>query len=188
MEMTQREKMAAGQWYCCLDPELDALRTAARRAVHAHNTEAPDLRGEIAPQLRGLLGGAGEGAMIEAPFHCAYGLHIVLGRDVYLNAGCVVLDTAAVRIGDGTMLGPGVHIYCAEHHTRPAERAAGLERALPVTLGRNVWVGGRAVILAGVTVEDDAIVAAGSVVTRDVPAGATVMGVPARVVDGPGTG
>ncbi|MEQ9571153.1 MAG: DapH/DapD/GlmU-related protein, partial [Nitratireductor sp.] len=99
---------------------------------------------------------------------------------VYFNTGCVILDTAPVTIGAGTMFGPSVHIYCADHHRDPVLRGQGLERALPVRIGSDVWVGGGAIILPGVTIGDGAIVGAGAVVTRDVATGATVAGNPAR--------
>ncbi|MWD26619.1 sugar O-acetyltransferase [Aquicoccus sp. SCR17] len=182
---TERAKMAAGEWYSCLDPELELLRDMARGAVHSHNTLPPSERGAIAPALRALFAGAAEGVMIEAPFHCAYGMNITLGAGVYLNAGCVILDTGPVTIGAGTMLGPGVHIYCADHHREAARRAEGLERARPVTIGEDAWIGGAAVILPGLRVGDGAIVGAGSVVTRDVAPGATVAGNPARVLGDP---
>lgn len=118
--------------------------------------------------------------MIEAPFHCAYGMNLSLGDRVYFNAGCVVLDTAPVRVGSDTMFGPAVQIYCAQHAKNPIERAKGLEIALPVTIGENVWIGGGAIIMPGVTIGDGAIVGAGSVVTRDVPPDTTVVGNPAR--------
>ncbi|WP_454853971.1 sugar O-acetyltransferase [Rhizobium binxianense] len=161
--------MAAGEWYCCLDDELEALRRTARIAVHQHNTQPPDERGSMAPALKALLGEAAADSFIEAPFHCSYGINITLGRSVYLNAGCTILDSGEVRIGDRSMLGPGVHIYCAEHHKDTALRRAGLEIARPVSIGKDVWIGGGAIILAGVTIGDGAIVGAGSVVTRDVP-------------------
>ncbi|NRP72067.1 Maltose O-acetyltransferase [Ensifer psoraleae] len=179
---SEREKMAAGAWYCCVDPELDQLRNHARKAVHQHNSMLPDARGSMAPALRALFAGVAEDAFVEAPFHCAYGMNITLGARVYLNAGCTILDTAPVVIGSDTMLGPGVQIYCAEHHKDPALRRKGLEIARPVTIGENVWIGGGAIILAGVTIGDGAIVGAGAVVTRDVPAGATVVENPARVL------
>lgn len=179
MRRSERQKMEAGEWYRCIDPELDALRGTARDAIHEHNTLPPALRGAIGPALRTLMN-AGAGAMIEAPFHCAYAINIALGRDVYLNAGCVILDTAGVTIGDGTMLGPTVQIYCADHHRDPELRRAGLEIAKPVTIGRNAWIGGGAIILGGVRVGDGAIVGAGAVVTGDVAAGSTVTGNPAR--------
>jgi maltose O-acetyltransferase len=172
--------MAAGEWYTCLDPELETLRGVARRALFAHNNAPPDERGDIAPLLRALLGEAGENARIEAPFHCAYGFNISLGRDAFINAGCTILDTAPVRIGARALLGPNVQIYCAEHHRDAVERAAGLEIARPVTIGDNAWIGGGAIILSGVRVGNGAIVGAGAVVTRDVADGATVVGNPAR--------
>ncbi|OAP41618.1 maltose acetyltransferase [Sinorhizobium glycinis] len=174
--------MAAGEWYACLDPELDALRAAARRAVHQHNTMAPDERGRMAPALQALFAAVAAEVVIEAPFHCSYGINISLGAGVYLNAGCTILDSAPVAIGEGSMLGPGVHIYCAEHHKDVALRRAGLETARPVMIGRDVWIGGGAILLAGVTIGDSAIVGAGAVVTRDVAPGATVVGNPARVL------
>ncbi|MDR6818053.1 maltose O-acetyltransferase [Neorhizobium sp. 2083] len=178
---SEREKMAAGEWYCCLDPELDALRDTARIAVHSQNTMPPTERGATSPQLRALFGAVSE-AFLEAPFHCAYGFNVFLGQGVYLNAGCTILDTAPVRIGARSMLGPGVQLYCADHHRDPVLRAKGLEIARPISIGADVWVGGGAIVLGGVTIGDGAIIGAGSVVTRDVPPGATVVGNPARLI------
>lgn len=180
--MTERQKMAAGDWYCCLDPELEQIRQTARRAVHAHNTCPPDTRGAIAPELTALFAQTGRDCFIEAPFHCAYGINLSLGDQVYFNAGCTILDTAPVRIGDGTMLGPTVQIYCAEHAKDPELRAQGLEIAHPVTIGENVWIGGGAIILPGMTIGDRAIIGAGSVVTKSVAPDDTVVGNPARPV------
>ncbi|CDX54573.1 maltose O-acetyltransferase [Mesorhizobium plurifarium] len=182
MAKSERMKMAAGQWYTCIDDELEALRVTARDAVFEHNSLPPRQRGNIAPALRTLLGAMGEGARIEAPFHCAYGFNLFLGEGVFLNAGCTILDTAPVRIGKGTLLGPNVQIYCAEHHREATGRLAGLEIAKAVTIGDNAWIGGSAVILAGVSIGEGAIVGAGAVVTRDVPANTTVIGNPARAV------
>ncbi|MBY3125124.1 sugar O-acetyltransferase [Rhizobium laguerreae] len=181
MPVTEREKMAAGEWYCCLDDELDLLRRQARAAVHAHNSLPPDERGAVAPALRALFAHAALNVFIEAPFHCSYGINIVLGERVYFNAGCTILDSGRVSIGDRSMFGPGVQIYCAEHHKDPARRSTGIEIARPVTVGSDVWIGGSAIILGGITIGDGAIVGAGAVVTRDVPAGATVVGNPARI-------
>ncbi|MDV7143797.1 sugar O-acetyltransferase [Tropicimonas sp. TH_r6] len=178
---TERQKMAAGEWYTCLDAELDDLRATARSAVHEHNSLPPEERGAIGPKLARLL--TAKDAMIEAPFHCAYGINIVLGDQVYLNAGCTILDCATVTIGEQSALGPNVQIYCAEHHQDPVKRTVdGLEIAHPVHIGKRVWIGGGAIILAGLTIGDGAVVGAGSVVTRDVPPETVVVGNPARAI------
>lgn len=180
MQQSEREKMQAGDWYSCRDPELEALQLNARGALHLHNTAAPDPGCALSPALSNLFADHGAGCFIETPFHCAYGINITLGSNVYLNAGCTILDTAPVRIGDRSMLGPGVQIYCAQHHKDTTLRAQGLERASPVTLGTDVWIGGGAILMPGVTIGNGAIVGAGSVVLRDVPSGATVVGNPVR--------
>ncbi len=179
MARSPREIMASGEWYCCLDQGFEEMRRTARRACHQHSLMEPDARGSCAPMLAGLLT-LGQGCWIEAPFHCSYGINLTLGDGVYVNAGCVVLDSAPVRIGAGTMLGPGVHIYCADHHSNARKRRAGIERALPVHVGAEVWIGGGAILLPGVTVGDGAIIGAGAVVSRDIAAGSRVAGVPAR--------
>jgi len=181
MGFSERDKMKAGEWYCCDDPELDRLRCTAREAVHAHNIAAPKDRGHVGAALATLMGGVPESTFLEAPFHCAYGINISLGSSVYLNAGCTILDTASVCIGEGTMLGPYVQIYCAEHHKNPEKRRMGLEIAKPVEIGADVWVGGGAIILGGITIGDGAIVGAGAVVTKNVACGTTVIGNPAKI-------
>lgn len=181
---TERQKMLAGQWYTCFDEELAALRMTARKSVHEHNSLDPDRRGAAGPMLVSLFARVGEGVFLEAPFHCAYGFNITLGDGVYINAGCTILDSGAVKIGPRTLLGPNVQIYCAEHNKDPILRSQGQEIAHPVEIGSDVWIGGAAVILPGVTIGDGAIVGAGSVVTRSVAAGSIVAGNPARPVGG----
>ena len=176
--------MSAGDWYTCIDDELEDLRRSARRAVHAHNTCDPERRAGIAPELAALFADVGRDVFIEAPFHCAYGFNITLGHGVYINAGATFLDTAPIRIGAGTLIGPNVHIYCAEHHKDAASRRQGLEIARAVEIGADVWVGGGAILLPGVTIGAGAIIGAGSVVVRDVAEGDTVVGNPARPVAG----
>ncbi|MBM3520817.1 MAG: sugar O-acetyltransferase [Alphaproteobacteria bacterium] len=175
-------EVADGRWYSCLIAEFEALRSIARQACWRHATMDPASRGSCAPELAALFAAFGDGSYIEAPFHVAYGRNIAIGDSVYMNTGCVILDSAPVRIGRRTMLGPAVHIYCADHAHGMEERWRDLERALPVTLGEEVWIGGGAIILPGVTVGDGAVVGAGAVVTRDVAPGARVVGSPARPI------
>ncbi len=180
--MTEREKMLAGLPYRAGDAELAAMRAHAQRLMKRYNAttlDDGDLRREI---LSDLLGSLGPRGAIRAPFFVDYGPHIHVGADVFLNFGCVLLDVCEIRIGNGTEIGPGVQIYAADHPREAQIRAQGLECGKPVVIGRNVWIGGHAILVPGVTVGDDAIIGAGSVVTRDVPAGATVAGNPARPI------
>ena len=154
----------------------------ARRAVHEHRVLDPDVRGPIAPRLAALFGSVGKDVYIEAPFHCAYGFNIEIGDGVYFNAGCTILDSGSVKIGARTLFGPNVQIYCAEHHREADLRAAGHEIARPVDIGADVWIGGGAVILPGVSIDDGAVIGAGSVVTRDVASNAIIVGNPARPI------
>lgn len=122
----------------------------------------------------------GENALVRPPFHCDHGFNISLGAGAFLNYGCMILDVEPVTVGEGTAIGPAVQILAADHPRDPALRRRGIRFGRPVTIGSNVWIGGGAIVLPGVTIGDDSIVGAGSVVTRDVPAGATVVGNPAR--------
>ncbi|WP_303480543.1 sugar O-acetyltransferase [Celeribacter halophilus] len=179
---SERDKMRAGDWYCSLDPEIDAQRMKVFDAVHLHNSALPSERGNIHPALGALLGTAPDSARIEGQFHLLYGENLHLGEEAFLNVGCVVLDSARVEIGARSMIGPRTQIYCADHHRDPKLRGQLIERALPVTIGADVWIGGGAILLPGVTVGDGAIVGAGAVVTKDVAAGARVAGNPARAI------
>ena len=122
----------------------------------------------------------GEQALIRPPFFCDHGHNISLGAGAFLNYNCIVLDVEPVSIGEGTAIGPAVQILAADHPRDPRLRRQQVRFGRPVTIGANVWIGGGAIILPGVTIGDDAIVGAGSIVTRDVAAGATVVGNPAR--------
>ncbi|MGU3494858.1 sugar O-acetyltransferase [Xanthobacteraceae bacterium A53D] len=181
MPRTERDRMLAGELYLAADPELVAERRAAAdwmaryNALGLTNEQRVDL-------LREQFAAVGEGVEIRAPFHCDYGGNIEIGDRVFLNFNCVILDVVKVTIGDGTQIGPGVQILTADHPRDAAERASGLEFGKSIIIGRDVWIGGGALILPGVHVGDGAIIGAGSVVTRDVPRGATVVGNPARQV------
>lgn len=180
MFISERQKMIAGQPYNPGDPELQADQTAAKKWMARYNDSLAFSPADRRDLLRQRLGEVGDGAVIRPPFHCDYGYNIRLGRNVFLNFNCVVLDVCEVEIGDLTQIGPGVQILTADHPRDPGERARGVEFGKPIVIGRNVWIGGGALILPGVTIGEDAVVGAGSVVTRDVAPGATVMGNPAR--------
>lgn len=179
-ERSEKEKMLAGDLYRADDPELVAGQRRAQRLLHAYNATVIDETARRMEILRDLLGGIGVDAVVRPPFYCDYGYNIRLGSGVFLNFGCVLLDVAEIVIGNGCQIGPAVQIYAADHPRDPALRRAGLENGKPVRIGGNVWIGGGAIILPGITIGEDAVIGAGSVVTRDVPPGATVMGNPAR--------
>lgn len=130
--------------------------------------------------LRERLAHVGHDAVIRPPFFCDYGYNIPLGDNVFLNFNCVILDVVEVVIGDRTQIGPAVQIYAADHPRDTETRREGLEFGRPVRIGNDVWIGGGAILLPGVTAGDGAVIGAGSVVTRDVAAGQTVTGNPAR--------
>ena len=179
---TEKEKMVAGQLYLAADAELVAARIHARQVVRAYNASDPAAEDERRALLAGLFARFGEGAMIEPPFHCDYGWNISLGDRASINVDCVILDCAPVSIGALSLIGPGVRLCAATHHVDPAQREAAHEYALPIVVGRNVWVGAGVVIGPGVTIGENSIVGAGSVVTRDLPAGVVAAGAPCRVL------
>jgi len=181
MARTEMDKMLAGEPYDAGAPELRAARRANHAWLVRYNPALAGTAAEWHALLAERLAAVGEGAAIRPPFHCDYGFNIRLGAGAFLNFNCVILDVVAVVIGERAQIGPGVQILAADHPRDAAERATGLEFGRPVVIGRNVWIGGGAILLPGVTVGDDALIGAGSVVTRDVPAGATAFGNPARV-------
>ncbi|MFZ2487249.1 MAG: sugar O-acetyltransferase [Anaerolineae bacterium] len=172
--------MLAGERYNCLDPQLEMKRQQAFARLWQHNLTADAT--ERHAILRQLLGEIGDSSLIQPPFYCSYGRHITIGAHVFLNFGCTILDNAAVVIGDHVMIGPNVQIYTAAHPLEAIERNDGWENAYPVTVEENVWIGGGAILLPGVTVGRNAVVGAGAVVTRAVAANTVVAGNPARVI------
>lgn len=169
--------MLAGELYRPSDAEIQSELAATADWLARYNASLPPARREL---LLERCGSVGAGAEIRPPFFCDYGFNIHLGAGAFLNFNCVILDVVRVEIGEATQIGPAVQIYAADHPRDQAQRRSGLEFGRPVRIGRNVWIGGGAIILPGIVVGDDALIGAGSVVTRDVPAGATVRGNPAR--------
>ncbi|WP_375408643.1 sugar O-acetyltransferase [uncultured Methylobacterium sp.] len=185
MAKTEKEKMLAGEIYHPDDDELHADAEECRAWLVRYNASLALAPRERRALLRERFGSVGEGAVVRPPFHCDYGANISLGTSAFLNFGCVILDVTYVTIGDRTQIGPGVQILTADHPRDASQREAGFEFAKAISIGSNVWIGGGALILPGVTVGDHAIIGAGSVVTRDVPDGATVVGNPARALANP---
>ena len=181
MPLSEKQKMLAGELYHAGGEELQAEHRATQRWIQRYNS---DLAASTAARHALLLehfGSVGEGVVIRPPFYCDYGYNISVGRNTFMNFNVTMLDVLPITFGEDCQVGPGVQIYTADHPLDPAVRRTGLESGRPVTIGNNVWLGGGAIVLPGVTIGDDAVVGAGSVVTRNVPAGAVVVGNPARV-------
>jgi maltose O-acetyltransferase len=179
---SQRDRMLAGDLYIALDAELIEMAERAGRLQDEYNrvSNGDDVRQRAI--LEELLGAIGEGTYLRPPFFCDYGSHIRIGAGTFANFGLVALDVAPITIGDDVQIGPNVQLLTPTHPVDPDLRRAKWEAAEPITIEDNVWLGGGAIVLAGVTVGTDSVIGAGSVVTRDIPAGVVAVGQPARVV------
>jgi len=173
--------MLAGELYRPGDAELQADQAANKKWLVRYNAALASPVSERHALLSERFGRVGKETVIRPPFFCDYGYNIDLGDEVFLNFNCVILDVVEVVIGDRTQIGPATQIYAADHPRDAETRRTGVEFGRPVRIGSDVWIGGGAIILPGVTIGDGAVIGAGSVVTRDVAAGVTVTGNPARL-------
>ncbi len=181
--MTEQDKCEAGLLY---NPnttdEMKTHRFKIQDAICEYNRLKPSQVKERRDFLAGIFGKIGEKCNILPPFRCDYGFHIEVGENFFANYNFIVLDGNYVRIGDNVWIAPNVGIYAAGHPLDVEDRIAGEEYAFPVTIEDNVWIGGSVSIIGGVTIGRNSVVAAGSVVIRDVPPDTLVAGNPARVV------
>lgn len=180
---TEKDKMLSGDWYNPLDKVLSAERLAARRLQHQFNQSSPDdthLRREL---LKQWLPNTGKHFYVEPPFFCDYGYNIKTGNKVFFNYNCVVLDVAPVHIGNNVFFGPAVQIYTVNHPIAAKARNTLIEQALPIVIEDDVWIGGGAILLPGITVGKGSVIAAGALVNKDVPAGVVAGGSPCRVLN-----
>lgn len=168
------EKMLAGELYDPSDPELAEGRRRCR-ALLARLQHGDDVLDE-------LLGHVGDGAHVEPPFACDYGENIRLGAGAFVNFNCVFLDCAAITIGERAQIGPAVQLLAADHPLDAAARKAGLENAKPIDVGADAWLGGGAIVLPGISIGENSVIGAGSVVTRPIPANVVAVGNPCRVL------
>lgn len=177
------EKAAAGLLYDANDdPALLQQRDAAKAQLFAFNQTAAHLRAPRVEILRALLGRLGENPVFDGPFFCDYGFNIEIGDHFYANVNLVILDAAKVRIGNRVFIAPNVGLYTSGHPLDAERRNQGLEFAHPITIEDNVWIGAGVQVLPGVRIGAGSVIAAGAVVTRDVPAGVVAAGNPARVL------
>jgi len=191
--LTERERMEQGFPYIPSDPALTEARAKAHKFNHEFNSTLPSdvqVRKDI---LKKFLhpSCADKYMYIEPPFRADYGDNIIVGNNFYANFDCVILDSALVTFGDDCLLAPGVHIYTATHPVNPVHRRGGMldgcasnyyELAYPIKIGHTCWIGGKAVICPGVTIGDNVVIGAGSVVTKNVPSNVVIAGNPAKIV------
>jgi len=182
MTLSEKEKMLAGELYRSTDSKLQAAMAQAQQHLRQLNIIPNEDVEQRFAVLQRLLGQIAGGTQIKSPFACDYGVNIRIGRNGFVNYGCVFLDCNLITIGDDAQIGPGVHIYTALHPVDSGIRRSGLERAKPVHIGHNVWLGGHCVICPGVTIGDNSVIGAGSVVVRDIPPNRVAVGNPCRVI------
>lgn len=180
--MSNKEKMLNGEYYISWDEELTLEREKAKDLLFEFNNTRPSLRAEREAIIRNMFGGVGKNCWIESPFNCDFGYNITVGDNFYTNTNCCILDCARVTIGNNVWIGPNVGIYTPNHAFDSKERSDGYEKSLPVVIGDNVWIGGGVNIIGGVRIGGNSIIGAGSVVTKDIPAGVIVAGNPAKII------
>ena len=179
---TEWEKLQSGEIYNDFDQDLFNRRVEAKKLFRAYNRladEEVESRNDIMKQL---FKSVGSNVWIEPDFRCEFGKNISIGNDVYINFGCVILDCGPVTIGNQVLIGPNVGIYNANHALDAQERMDGALIPGKISIGNRVWIGGGTIILPGVTIGDDTVIGAGSIVTHDIPSGVVAVGNPCRVL------
>jgi maltose O-acetyltransferase len=177
-----KERMLRGELYRVSDPELAQDHARAQELLEKFNATRHDELTERDRLLRDLLGQMGKGVIIRPPFRCDYGSQISIGAGTFINFDCIMLDVAPISIGADCQLATRVQLLTATHPIDPYVRRLGWESAERITVGDNVWLGGGVIVCPGVSIGDDTVVGAGSVVTRDLPAGVVAVGTPARIL------
>lgn len=179
--MDNRTRRDSGMAYFA-DESVTAEMVTAKKAVRKYN-ECMPFDVEQGMKYLNEAGIRHKGSVyFEPPFHCEYGSHIEIGEGFYANTGCVMLDVGRITIGDNVLFGPNVSLYTAGHPIHPESRKSGYEYGIPIKIGDNVWIGGSCVILPGVTIGNNVVIGAGSVVTKDIPDNVCAAGNPCRVI------
>lgn len=180
---TEKEKAHDGELYDAnYDKNLVSERELCKELCFQFNLLPPSRQDERRKILKDLLGKTGETFQFEPPFFCDYGYNIEVGENFFANHNCVILDGAKVKFGDNVFIAPNCGFYTAGHPADVTLRTKGLEYAYPITVGNNVWIGAQVAVLPGVSIGDNSIIGAGSVVTKDIPANVIAVGNPCRVL------
>lgn len=181
--MTEKEKAAEGLLYNAnYDKEILDDMGKAKRVLYDYNNLPPWEKDKRDHLIKSFLSKTGKNVTILSPFYCDYGYNIEIGENFFSNMNLVILDGAKVRIGDNAFIAPNVGIYTAGHPLDVEQRNEGLEYAYPVTIGNNVWIGAHVAVLPGVTIGDNSVIGAGSIVSKDIPSNVLAIGNPCRVI------
>ena len=181
--MTEREKIHAGVIYQPNDPAIMEEQLGYLDLMDEYNRTPRRLQAQRSEMLKKLFAEVGENCYIESPYFANWGGHHVhLGSNVYANAGLKLVDDTHIYVGDCTMFGPNVVIATAGHPIDPELRSKGLQYNLPVQIGKNCWLGAGVIVMPGVTIGDNTVIGAGSIVTKDIPSNVVAVGNPCRVL------
>ena len=184
MELEEiRARMQDGRLYLCDDAELVAQQLACLELQYDYNATRPSEQEKRRQLLEQMFAQIGPGCYIEPPLHANWaGRHVHFGKNVYANFNLTLVDDTDIYVGDGVMFGPNVTVCTGTHPISPELRARQAQYNLPVHIGNCVWIGAGSILLPGVTVGDNSVIGAGSVVTRDIPANVVAAGTPCRVM------
>ncbi|WP_434363019.1 sugar O-acetyltransferase [Parasalinivibrio latis] len=177
--MSEFEKMKRGEVFNGADAEIDQIRNRAARILNQVNQAEPEKRQAL---FRELFASMGENSVITPPFNCEFGKTVFVGDQTFINMGVIMLDGAEIKLGDHVLVGPNVQFYTASHSLDWKSRRRWETYCKPITVGDDVWIGGNAVICQGVTIGARSVIAANTVVTKDVPPDVLVAGSPMRVI------
>lgn len=180
--LNEKVKMMKGEIYNATDELLIQEREKTKDLCFEYNHLQPSKINERKALIKKLFGKTVENFHIEQPFYCDYGYNIEIGENFYTNVNVVILDCAKVTFGDNVFIAPNCGFYTAGHPFDVDQRNKGLEYAYPIKIGNNVWIGGGCSILPGVTIGDNTVIGAGSVVTKDIPANVLAVGNPCKVI------
>lgn len=176
------DKLRSGELYSCIDPELQQRQQECLEVLYDYNHSRPGETKRRVELLNKLLANMGENCYIEPPLHANWGCHTHLGNNVYANFNLTLVDDTDIYIGDSVMLGPNVVLATAGHPVDPELRRLVYQFNQPIHIGNNVWLGAGVIVLPGVTIGDNSVVGAGSVVTKDIPANVVAVGKPCRIL------
>lgn len=181
--MSEKEKMLLGEIYDAnYDEELMNERIKAKDLCYEYNHLKPSQTNERTEIMKKILGKTKDNFLIEQSFECDYGYNIEIGENFYSNHNLIILDANKVIFGDNVFIAPNCSFYTAGHPLDYETRNKGIEYAKPIKIGNNVWIGGNVVVLPGVTIGDNTVIGAGSIVVKDIPANVVAVGNPCKVI------